>query len=97
MFPYGNTAGTINRVNTVRRFIDTTERLAEVVRVRRHEQGWTQAELAVRAGVGRRFVVDLEAGHPRAELAKTLQVLAALGVQPLAVPVPPPTTTRPRA
>lgn len=70
-----------------RRYIDTTERLASVVREERTAKGLTQAELAARAKVGRRFILDLEAGHPRAELAKTLDVLRALEVQPLAVPV----------
>lgn len=73
-----------------RAFIDTTERLAQVVRTSRIEQGLTQAELARRAGVGRRFVIDLERGHPRAEIGKILAVLHGLGVQPLAVPIPPP-------
>jgi len=70
-----------------RKFIDTTARLAAVVRDERTAKGLTQAELATRAKVGRRFVLDLEAGHPRAELSKTLDVLRALDVQPLAVPV----------
>lgn len=70
-------------------FIDTTTRLGEVVRSARHDHGWTQVELAERAGVGRRFVLDVEAGHPRAELGKTLTLLRTLGIAPLAVPVAP--------
>ena len=31
------------------------------------------------AGVGLRFIVDLEAGKPTAQMGKTLQVLNALG------------------
>lgn len=70
-------------------FIDTIERLGEVVRAARLEHGWTQAELATNAGVGRRFVIDVETGHPRAELAKTLTLLRTLELQPLAIPVAP--------
>ncbi|WIY84052.1 helix-turn-helix transcriptional regulator [Propionimicrobium sp. PCR01-08-3] len=67
-------------------FIDTVDRLADVVREARTRQGWTQAELAQEAGVGRRFVVDLEKGHARAELEKTLDVLRVLGLRPRAIP-----------
>jgi len=38
-----------------------------------------QSELAGAAGVGVRFIVDLEAGKPTAQLGKTLHVLATLG------------------
>jgi len=38
-----------------------------------------QDELAGAAGVGIRFVVELEAGKPTAQLGKVLQVLSALG------------------
>ena len=41
--------------------------------------GITQRELALAIGVGERFIVDLEAGKPTAQLGKSLQVLAALG------------------
>ncbi|PJI94201.1 hypothetical protein [Luteimicrobium subarcticum] len=54
-----------------RRFIDTTERLAAVVAEQRRTKHLTQVELAAKANGGRRFIVDLEAGRPRAELAAT--------------------------
>lgn len=69
-----------------RKYIDTVDRLADVVQAARHERGWTQQVLAEHAGVGRRFIVDLEAGHPRAEVGKVLHVLKVLGIEPLAVP-----------
>lgn len=71
------------------KFLATTEAVAETVHTQRLANGWSQAELAAKAGVGRRFVVDLEAGHPRAELAKVLSVLDALGVHALALPSEP--------
>lgn len=48
------------------------------VREARLRAGLTQAELARRAGVGRRFVVEVERGHPRAELGKVLALLELL-------------------
>lgn len=50
------------------------------VRTSRRAQGLTQAQLADQAGVGRQWLVALEKGHERAELAKVLAVLSALGL-----------------
>jgi len=73
----------------VNRFLATPEAVAQAVREARAERGLSQAEVARAAGVGRRFVVELEAGHPRAELAKVLAVLQAVGVHAMALPAPP--------
>lgn len=54
--------------------------LAAVVRGRRRDLGLTQAELAVRAGVSRKWVYEFEAGKPSAELRLILRVLDALGL-----------------
>jgi y4mF family transcriptional regulator len=53
--------------------------IGELVRTTRKAAGLRQDQLAGAAGVGLRFIVDLEAGKPTLQLAKTLQVLAALG------------------
>ncbi|MBL8857430.1 MAG: helix-turn-helix transcriptional regulator [Planctomycetes bacterium] len=53
--------------------------LGALVRSVRKSQNLRQDELAGAAGVGLRFVVDLEAGKPTAQIGKALQVLAALG------------------
>jgi y4mF family transcriptional regulator len=50
-----------------------------IVRNTRKAAGLRQDELAGAAGVGLRFIVDLEAGKPTAQIGKILQVLAALG------------------
>lgn len=50
------------------------------IRVARKAQGLRQDQLAGAAGVGVRFIVDLEAGKPSAQLGKALQVAAALGL-----------------
>ena len=55
--------------------------IAGIVRTARKAQGLRQDELAGAAGVGVRFIVDLEAGKPTAQLGKALQVLQALGCQ----------------
>ena len=50
-----------------------------LVRTTRKAQGMRQYELAGAAGVGVRFIVDLEAGKPTAQIGKAIQVLQALG------------------
>lgn len=69
-----------------RRFFNSVESVGQAVREARREQGLTQGELASKAEVGRRFIVDLEAGHLRAELGKVLTVLETLGIHVVALP-----------
>ena len=57
----------------------TAAEIGDIVRTTRKASGLRQDELAGAAGVGLRFIVDLEAGKPTAQIGKTLQVLAALG------------------
>jgi HTH-type transcriptional regulator/antitoxin HipB len=54
--------------------------LAAVVRGRRRDIGLSQAELAARAGVSRKWIYQFEAGKPTAELGLILRVLDALGL-----------------
>lgn len=51
---------------------------AEIARLRK-AAGLTQQEMARRAGVGLRFVRDLEQGKPTVRLDKVRQVLDLLG------------------
>lgn len=46
----------------------------------RRTKGYSQQEFADLAGVGRRFISNLENGKPTAEIGKVLQVLTALGL-----------------
>ena len=62
----------------------TVEELGMKVRESRKRQGLTQPSLALVAGTGLRFIVDLEAGKPTCQIGKVLQVLTALGI-PLSV------------
>lgn len=55
------------------------EQLGEVIRKVRKRQGLTQPQLAGAAGVGLRFLVELEGGKGTAHLGKALAVLDALG------------------
>ena len=57
----------------------TAADIGEIVRATRKAAGLRQFELAGAAGVGVRFIVDLEAGKPTAQMGKALQVLRALG------------------
>ena len=49
-----------------------------MIRQARRSRGMTQQQLARAAAVGRQWVVEIEAGKPRAELGRVLQTLAAL-------------------
>jgi hypothetical protein len=53
-----------------------------------------QDQLAGAAGVGLRFIVDLEAGKQTAQIGKALQVLAALGCSLEITPPPEPKGVR---
>lgn len=66
-------------VNMVAKRTITPAEIGDIVRSTRKAAGLRQDELAGAAGVGLRFIVDLEAGKPTAQLGKALQVLAALG------------------
>ena len=53
--------------------------LIELVKARRRKLGLTQRELADRAGVGLRFIRELEQGKASLRLDKVNQVLALFG------------------
>jgi transcriptional regulator with XRE-family HTH domain len=66
-----------------------TQRASEVarafgslVRRRRRALTMTQDQLALVTGVGRRFLVDLEAGKTSCQLGRSLVVAQALGLRP---------------
>jgi y4mF family transcriptional regulator len=63
-----------------------SRKLGQLVRHERKAQGLRQAELAAAAGVGIRFIVDLEAGKPTLQLEKVLHVLATLGCDVIIAP-----------
>lgn len=59
----------------------TAKEIGNIGKSARRRQGLTQPNLAMVAGTGLRFVVDLEAGKPTCQLSKVLQVLSVLGVK----------------
>ncbi|ACL93946.3 transcriptional regulator [Caulobacter vibrioides] len=63
----------------LRQGLDAAALGAQVRRARR-AMGLRQDELAAAAGVGLRFLVELERGKPTVQLGKVLDVLAAAGL-----------------
>jgi len=59
----------------------TPKDIGAIIRQRRHELGLSQLEVAERVGVSRQWVVDVERGKPRAELALVLRTLDVLEVR----------------
>lgn len=67
-------------IRMIFRSFATTYELGAAVRAARKAQNLRQDELAGVAGVGTRFVIELEAGKPTIQLGKAMAVLAALGL-----------------
>jgi y4mF family transcriptional regulator len=59
--------------------IRSAQQLGEALRAAREQMGLTQPRLALAAGVGVRFIVDLEAGKPTVRLVNVLRVIDAVG------------------
>ena len=51
-----------------------------MIRETRRRLGVTQKDLALTAGTGLRFVIDLEKGKETCELGKSLRILHTLGI-----------------
>jgi HTH-type transcriptional regulator / antitoxin HipB len=61
--------------------IESSQDLGQKLRARRLSMHLTQPQLALAAGCGLRFIVDLEAGKPTVRLENVLRVIAALGAR----------------
>ena len=59
----------------------TPSEIGQAVRRARKAMGLRQDEFAAAAGVGLRFVVELEQGKPTVQLGRVLAVLAAAGLE----------------
>ena len=55
--------------------------LGELIRRARRKLGITQLELAMSIDAGARFIVELEAGKPTAQLGKALAAAKAVGIR----------------
>ena len=60
--------------------IDSPAKLGTSLRDARKRRGLRLEDVALAAGVGIRFVSELERGKPTARLAETLRVASALGL-----------------
>lgn len=63
----------------VAEILETAGPIAAFVRTRRKELGYTQTELAQRAGVSAQFIKELEGGKPTVRLSTVNQLLAFFG------------------
>jgi y4mF family transcriptional regulator len=63
-----------------RRIVGVAHDFGSLVRSRRKAMRMRQDQLALATGVGRRFVIDLEAGKPSCQLGRSLLVAKALGL-----------------
>jgi y4mF family transcriptional regulator len=57
----------------------TSHQFGQTLRKLRRRQGMTQRDLALVINAGERFIVDLEAGKPTAQLGKALAAAQAVG------------------
>src|SRR3989440_7571576 len=64
-----------------RRLVGVAHAFGSLVRSRRKAMRMRQDQLALATGVGRRFVIDLEAGKPSCQLGRSLLVAEALGLE----------------
>ena len=60
--------------------VRTPADLGAILRDRRKQLKLDQATLAKRIGVSRQWVIEVEHGHPRAELALVLRAIDALDI-----------------
>ncbi len=78
-------AAMYSRADQQKAEIRTSVQFGLLLKSVRKSKSQTQQQLADLAGVGRRFIVECEAGKPRLEFAKVLQVAAAAGIDIFAV------------
>lgn len=60
--------------------IGNSKELGGAIRAERKRLGVTQKELALTAGVGLRYLIELERGKPTARLEGIFKILQALGM-----------------
>ena len=60
--------------------IHNTTDLGKAIRAERKRLGVTQKDLALTAGVGLRYLIELERGKPTARLEGVFKIIQALGM-----------------
>lgn len=68
--------------------LNSAKDMGSLVRQARRDRGWTQVQLAERAGVSRDWIIRLEQGRGSVELGLALRTLKALKLVILAQPIP---------
>ena len=61
--------------------IQSTQDIGQIIRKVRKQLALTQSDLALTAGTGLRFIIELEKGKATCQIGKVLQVLQVLGIQ----------------
>ncbi len=61
--------------------VRSVSELGGLVKVARKRQGLTQVDISGLAGLGMRFLVDLEKGKETIQMQKVLEVLTQLGLE----------------
>jgi len=62
-------------------FVRTPKELGALIHERRRRLGLDQRSLALRVGVSRQWIIEIEQGKPRAAVGLVLRTLEALGVK----------------
>jgi transcriptional regulator with XRE-family HTH domain len=65
-----------------RRALEAAVAFGAMIRNRRKALNMRQEQLALVTGVGRRFLIELEAGKPSCQIGRGLLVAEALGLRP---------------
>src|SRR4051794_16752743 len=60
--------------------LEAVQLLGELIRISRRGRGWTQVELAERAGISRRTLQKIERGDPAATIGLVFELAALVGV-----------------
>ncbi|WUR15060.1 helix-turn-helix domain-containing protein [[Empedobacter] haloabium] len=61
--------------------IESVRQLGELVRAARKQQQMTQEDVSGLAGLGNRFIIDLERGKETIQMQKALDVMRLLGLE----------------
>lgn len=69
--------------------ISSAAQLGTAIREHRSRAGMTQVQLADRAGISSRTLIEIERGHPNGEIGRVLSVLRALDLTITLAPKPP--------
>ena len=59
-----------------------TRQLGQALRAERKRRGWTQAQTAQRAGIGRQKLIEVEQGRPSVVIGTYAAVMSALDLEP---------------